>query len=141
VDLRGLSCKFLFQNMGELFMTDRIVKAVMKSGIFAASSSIVISLIMTTLLYFELVEAATSSKILYGSFIIILLITSFVAARIVSSRGLLVGLVIAGVTILFSAMYRFIGVESTLGLAFLIRSAITVLVACVGAVVGVNTSK
>ena len=122
-------------------MTDRIIKAVVTSGIFAASCSIVISLIMTTLLYFEIVGIVTVSKVLYGAFIIILLLTSFVAARIVSSRGLVIGLGIAGATILLSAMYRFIGVESGLGLAFLIRSAIIALVACTGAVVGVNTSK
>lgn len=122
-------------------MTDRIVKAIVTSGIFALASSIVISLIMTTLLYFEIIGQSTSSKILYGAFVVILLITSFVVARIVGSRGLLIGLGIFGITILLTAMYRFIGVESGLGLTFLIRSAITALVACVGAVVGVNTSK
>ena len=122
-------------------MTDRIVKAVATSGIFATISGMLISLIMTALLYFEIIGVVTSSKILYGAFIIILLITSFIAARIACSRGLLIGLSIAGTTILLTAMYRFIGVESGLGFSFLIRSAIIVLVACMGAVVGVNTSQ
>lgn len=122
-------------------MTDRIVKAVVTGGIFALVSSIAISLIMTSLLYFEIVGPVASSKILYGGFVVTLLITSFVAARIIGMRGLLIGIVISGVMILLSAMYKFIGVESQIGLAFLIRSAITALVACVGAVVGVNTSK
>jgi len=113
----------------------------MASGIFVLASSIVTSLIMIALLYFEIVGPVKNSKILYGAFVVILFIASFIAARTISSRGLLIGFGIAGVVILLSAMYRFIGVETGLGLAFLIRSAVTILVACSGAVVGVNTSK
>ena len=122
-------------------MTDRVVKAIVTSGVFALASGVVMSLIVTALLYFEIIEPVTSSKILYGTFIIILLITSVVAARGVGSRGLLIGLGISGIMILLTAMYRFIGIESGIGLSFLIRSAIIALVACIGTVVGVNTSK
>lgn len=122
-------------------MTDRIIRAVATSGIFAAVSSVVVSLLMTALLYFELAEIVVISKILYGAFVVILLMTSFVAARIIGSRGLLTGLSISGIVILFSVMYRLIGLESGLEFGFLGRSVVTVLAACGGTVVGVNTSK
>ena len=117
------------------------MKAMVRGGVFALASGMVMSLIMTTLLYFEIIGPVISAKVLYGAFILILLMTSFIAARIVGSRGLLIGLGISSVAILLTAMYRLIGVEAGIGLSFLIRSVIISLVACAGAVVGVNTSK
>lgn len=122
-------------------MTDRIVKAGVTGGIFALVTSIMCSLLMTSLLYFELVGSVTNSRILYGAFVVILLMTSFIVARMVGLRGLLIGIVISAIIILLSTMYRFIGVESGIGFTFLTRSVITALVACIGAVIGVNTSK
>ncbi|MCL2559846.1 MAG: TIGR04086 family membrane protein [Turicibacter sp.] len=122
-------------------MTDRIVKAIVTSAIFALISSIAVSLIVTALLHFEIVGVVTSAKVLYAAFVIILFITSFIAARMVKSRGWLIGLGIAVVVIVLAMMHRLLGVESRLDLFFLIRSAATVLVASTGAVIGVNTRK
>jgi len=122
-------------------MTHKSMKSVIIGIIFALVGSLFASLIVTSLLYFEIVGVGTASKILYGTFVVILFIVSFVTARKIGSRGLFVGLGIAGVVVLFGAMYRFIGIETGVGLPFLIRSAITLLVATTGAVAGVNTVK
>ena len=122
-------------------MRDKIVKAVGISGIFALVSIFAVSLLMSTLLYFEILEVDIISKILYGAFVVILLITSFLAARTIGSRGLLIGFVITGILVVLSAMYRLIGIETGLDLAFLIKGAIILLVACIGSVVGVNSSR
>jgi len=122
-------------------MINKLVKSVAIGFIFALASSLLTSLIVTLLLYFEIVGVVLASRILYGAFVVILLIAAFVTARKIGSRGLFVGLGIAGGVILFSALYRFIGIESGIGLSFAIRSVITLLVATVGAVAGVNTVK
>ena len=122
-------------------MTDKLVKSVITGVIFALASSLFVSLIISSLLYFEIIGASLASKILYGAFVVILFITSFITARKVGSRGLIIGLGIAGVVILLGALYRFIGIEAGVGLSFAIRSAVTVLVATAGAVAGVNTTR
>jgi len=122
-------------------MTDKLVKSVITGVVFALASSLLVSLIMSALLYFEIVGATLAAKILYGAYVIILFIASFVTARKVGSRGLIIGLSIAGAMILLGALYRFIGIEAEIGLPFAIRSAVTVLVATAGAVAGVNTTR
>ena len=122
-------------------MTDKLVKALATGIIFALVSSLFVSLIISSLLYFELISCTIASKILYGAYVVILFITSFVTARKVGSRGLFIGLGIAGVVIFLGALYRFIGIEVEVGLSFAIRSAVTVLVATAGAVAGVNTTR
>jgi len=108
---------------------------------FALVASLFLSLIITALLYFEIISVGLASRILYGAFVIILFIASFITARKISARGLFVGLGIAGVIILLGAMYHFIGIEAGIGLPFAIRSAITLVVAAAGSVAGVNTVK
>lgn len=122
-------------------MTDKLVKSVATGVIFALASSLFLSLIITSLLYFEIIGIGLASKISYGAFVIILFIASFITARKIGSRGLFVGLGIAGVVILLGALYRFIGIEAGVGLPFAIRSAITLLVATAGSIVAVNTAK
>jgi len=122
-------------------MTDKLVKSVITGIVFALVCSLFISLIVSSLMFFEIIGATFAAKILYGAFIIILFITSFVVARKIGSRGIYIGLVIAGCVIVLGALYRFIGIEVGVGLPFLIRSLVTVLVATVGAVAGVNTSS
>ena len=121
-------------------MTDKLVKSIISGLVFALVSSLFVSLILASLLYFEIVGAALVSKILYGAFVVILLITSYIVARKIGSRGILIGLSIAGGMIFLGALYRFIGIEAGIGLPFVIRSAITALVATAGAVAGVNTA-
>jgi len=122
-------------------MTHKSMRSAVTGIIFALVSSLLVSLIITTLLYFEIISVGITSKILYGAFVIILFIASFIIARKIGSRGLFVGLGIGIVIILFGAMYRFIGIEAGIGFPFLIRSAITLLVATAGSVAGVNTVK
>jgi len=122
-------------------MTDKLVRSIITGVVFALVSSLFVSLIVASLLYFEILGVAIAAKILYGAFVVILFITSFVVARKIGSRGMLIGLSIAGGVILFGALYRFIGIEAEVGLPFAIRSAVTALVATVGAVAGVNTAK
>ena len=122
-------------------MTDKLVKSVATGVITALVSSLLVSLIITSLLYFEIVGVGFASKFLYAAFVVILFITSFVTARKIGSRGLFVGLGTAGLIVLFGVLYRFIGIEVGIGLSFVIRSAVTFIVAIVGAVAGVNTVK
>jgi len=122
-------------------MTDKLVKPVLKGIAFAVVAGLVVSLIVTLLLYFELMGVVLASKILYGAFSIILFMTAFITARKIGSRGLFVGLSLAGGVILLGTLYRLVGIETGLNLAFLVRSLITGLVAIVGAVLGVNTVK
>jgi len=120
-------------------MTEKLVKPVIKGLAFALSLSLVIAVVVTLLLYFEVVGVPFAGKVLYGTFILILFVTSFMVARTIGSRGLLVGLGIAGFVIFIGAMYRLVGVESGLNLQFLIRSAITLLVSTFASIAGVNT--
>ena len=122
-------------------MTDKLMKSAVIGFVFALVSSLFVSLIIASLLYFEMVSASFASRFLYGVFVVILFITSFVIARKIGSRGLFIGLCIAGGVILFGALYRFIGIEVGVGLSFAIRSMVTLLVATTGAVAGVNTVK
>lgn len=122
-------------------MTGKLTKSVAKGLAFAIVCGLLVSLVVTLLLYFELAGVATASKILYGAFCVILFIMAFVIARRIGSKGLFVGLGLAGGIVVIGTVYRFVGVEAGLSLAFLIRSAITTLVATVGAVLGVNTVK
>jgi len=122
-------------------MTDKLVKPVAKGLAFALVSGLLVTLVVTLLLYFEIVGVTASSRILYGAFCIILLLTSFMTARRIGSRGLFVGLGIAGGVVVIGAIYRLIGVEAGLNFAFLTRSAITTLISTGGAVLGVNTVK
>ena len=122
-------------------MTDRLMKSAITGIIFAAVGSLLVSLIAALLLYFEVVGVGTISKVLYGAFVVILFMASFITARKIGSRGLFVGLGIGIAIILFGAMYRFIGIESEIGVSFLIRSAIILLVATAASVAGVNTVK
>lgn len=122
-------------------MIDRLVKSVALGVVFALISSLFISLIITLLLYFEAINVGLASRVSYVSFATILFIASFITARKIGSRGLFVGLGIASAIILFGALYRFIGIESGVGVSFAIRSTIIVLVATTGAVAGVNTVK
>lgn len=109
--------------------------------IFAAICSIFTSLVLALLLYFELIGAGLASKVLYGAFVVILFVASFIIAKIVGKKGLIVGLGIGGAIVALGAMYRFIGIETGVGLTFAIRSAITLVVSVMGAVIGVNTVK
>ena len=122
-------------------MTHQLAKAAIIGITVALVGSLFASLIITALLYFEIVSVGLASKILYGLFVVILFIASLITARKIGSRGLFVGLGIGGVIILFGVMYRFIGIEVGIGLPFAIRSAITLLVAVAGSVAGVNTAK
>ena len=122
-------------------MTDKLVKSAVTGTIFALMSSLLISLIITLLLYFEIVGAGLASRFLYGGFVVILFITSFITARKIGSRGMFIGLGIAGLIILLGAMYRFIGIEVGIGLSFVIRMAVTLLIATAGSIAGVNTVK
>lgn len=122
-------------------MTDKLVKSAVTGTIFALMSSLLISLIITLLLYFEIIEAGLASRFLYGGFVVILFITSFITARKIGSRGMFIGLGIAGLIILLGAMYRFIGIEVGIGLSFVIRMAVTLLIATAGSIAGVNTVK
>ena len=122
-------------------MTDKLIKPVLKGVAFAIVAGLIASSIVTLLLYFEIMGVTFASKILYGAFSTILFVTAFTMARKIGSRGLLVGLAIAGTVILLGILYRLIGVEAGLNLAFLVRSAITGFVATIGAVLGVNTVK
>jgi len=122
-------------------MTNRKIKALGVVGGMTFGICAVITLITSLLLYFEIMGLATVSKVLYAAFVIILLLFSFICARIVAFRGLFVGLAIGGGLVLLSLLYRLIGIESGLDMTFVIRSAIVLLVAVSGAVVGVNTVK
>ena len=122
-------------------MTRKQVKALAVTAIIAFLVCSIATLIAALFLYFEVVSPALMSKVLYGVYIGTLLVFSFVCAKIVMSRGLLVGLAIALGVILFSLLHRLIGVEGHVGMSFFIRSAITMLVAVSGAVIGVNTVK
>ena len=136
-----LAIGFYHLEIGGFFMTDKLVKPIVTGIIFALISSLFISLIISSLLYFEIIDVSFAAKFLYGAFVVILFITSFVTARKVGSRGLLIGLGIAGGVIVLGALYRFIGIEAGIGLPFAIRSAVTVIVATAGAVAGVNTTR
>ena len=122
-------------------MTDKLLKPIAKGLAFAFVSGLLIALVVTLLLYFEVIGIATSSRILYGAFCIILFAAAFITARRIGSRGLFIGLGIAGGVVFIGTIYRLIGVEAGLNLAFLVRAAITTLVATGGSVLGVNTVK
>ena len=123
-------------------MTDnRLVKSASIGIIFALISSLLVSVIIATLLYFEVMNLGLASKILYGAFIAILFIASFMTARNIGARGLFIGLGIGCAVVLVGALYRFIGVETGIGITFLVRSAVTLLVATSSAIMGVNTVK
>jgi len=123
------------------FIAENLVKSLVKGVIFALISSLLLSLAVTVLLYFEVVGTSVASKILYVAFIVILFLATFIIARKIGSKGLYLGLGIGCIIILIGALYRFIGVETGVGLTFLIRSAIVLLVATGSAVMGVNTVK
>jgi len=122
-------------------MTDKIRQSVITSGIFTLVSSLLASLVITMLVYFEVVKITLALKILYGAFVSIVFMTSFISARKIATRGVVIGLVTASIFIAISGLYHFRAMDSGLGLAFGIRSAITLVVATAGAIVGVNTSK
>jgi len=121
-------------------MTDKIRRSVITSGMFALVSSLLASLIITMLVYFEVVKITLALKILYGAFVSIVFMTSFISARKIATRGVVIGLVTASVFIAFSGLYHFRAMNG-LGLVFGIRSAITLVVATAGAIIGVNASK
>ena len=122
-------------------MTTKQIKALALTGIITFSICAIVTLIMTLFLYFEVIGSDMVSKVLYALFVGILLIFSFICARVVATRGFLVGLGIGIGIVSLSLLYRLIGVESGIDMTFVIRSAITILVAVSGAVVGVNTVK
>jgi len=122
-------------------MADKLMKSIAKSITFAVCTSLIISLLISLLIYFEIIGVDLASKILYAAFILIIFGTTFITARNVGSKGLVVGLVSAAIITVLSAMYRLVGVEIALDLAFTIRTLITFLVSIIGAVVGVNTVK
>jgi len=122
-------------------MTEKLLKPILKGGAFAIGAGLAASLVVTLLLFFELMGVALAAKVLYGVFVFILFATAFITARKIGSRGLFVGLGLGGAVILLGIVYRLIGVEAGLNLAFLIRSVVTGLIATVGAVLGVNTVK
>jgi len=108
---------------------------------FAFLFSIIISLIVASLIFFEVIGVVFGQKLLYSAYVLILFVIAFTTARKVGSRGLFVGIGISILVILLGTLYRFIGVETGLTAAFGIRTAITSLVAIVGAIAGVNTVK
>ena len=122
-------------------MDHKAFKAVGVSGLFASISGVIVSLIVSVLVYFEWMSPATSMRVLYGLFVLVLFITAFVCARLMEKRGFLVGLGVATVIVLLGLLYRVLGIEAPLSVSFLIRSAVTLLVASVAAIAGVNTKK
>ncbi|MCL1990165.1 MAG: TIGR04086 family membrane protein [Defluviitaleaceae bacterium] len=122
-------------------MADKLVRSIAKGVVFGSVSSLLVSVVITLLLYIEIVGVVLASKMLYGAFVVILFIASFITARNMGSRGLFVGLGIGCVLMLFGALYRFLGIETGVGSTFLIRGAVTLLVAIAGAVIGTNTVK
>jgi|GEM_PF-2352726 len=120
---------------------NKLMKSAAIGIIFALISSLLVSVIVAALLYFEVMNLGLASKILYGAFIAILFIASFITARNVGARGLFIGLGIGCAVVLVGALYRFIGVETGIGTTFLIRSTVTFLVATSSAIMGVNTVK
>jgi len=122
-------------------MQEKYLKSLVRSSMFFLISSILSALIITIFLYFELVSATTVNHLLYGAFITIAFITSITCARSVRTKGWLVGISVATIFIIFSLLYRLIGIEVGLGLGFLTRSGITLIVCLVGGMLGVNTIK
>lgn len=110
------------------------------SGIVLGVCAIV-ALVMALLLYFEVMSLVVASKVLYATFMSMLFVFSFASAKIIGARGFFIGLVIAAGIIFLTLLYRVIGVETGLGVQFLLRSGIVALVSIIGAVVGVNTVK
>ena len=128
------------ENGGD-FMAEKLVKVALVGTIFVAISGFLISMGVATLLYFEWLDVGTSVPLLYGFFLLMVLVTSFLVAREVKARGLLLGLALAGVVIALFVLYRFVGVETGFDLRLLIRSVATLLTSCAGAVIGVNVKK
>ena len=122
-------------------MQERLLTTIMRGGLFVLVSSVLFTLIITTILFFELAGAGTINKLLYGAFIAIAFITSIICARSIRAKGWLAGASVAGVFIVFGLLYRLIGVEAGLGLGFLTRAGITLAVCLIGGMLGVNTVK
>ena len=122
-------------------MQEKYLKSLIRGSMFFVISSILFALIITLFLYFELATGGTVNKLLYGAFIVIAFITSITCARSVRTKGWLAGISVAVVFILFSLLYRLIGIEAGLGIGFLTRSGITLIVCLVGGMLGVNTVK
>jgi len=120
---------------------NRLLKSAAIGFAFALVCAIVTAGILTALVYFEVMGVTAASKFSYGAFVLILFTSSFIIAKKIGSRGLFVGLGIAACIILLGSMHRAIGIEGAFGLQFIIRAAITTLVAAGGAVTGVNTIK
>jgi len=122
-------------------MMEKMLKAACVGVGFALVSAILLSLVVTSLLYFEVAGIVLMQKVMYVSFVMISFVVAFIASRIVRVRGLLVGLSVASVFIVFGLLYHMIGVEQSIGASFLIRSLVSLVVCLAGSVIGVNTVK
>lgn len=122
-------------------MTNKKIKALGIAGVTMFGIYAAMSLVMSVFLYFEIMGMTSVSKVLYGMFVVTLLLFSFLCARIVEVRGLFVGLALGLGFVFLSLLYRIIGVGNGISMTFMIRSGIVMLVAVSGAVVGVNTVR
>jgi len=122
-------------------MTEKLGKALLSGFSFVGISVPIAALIITALAYFELLSQGLLSNLLFGSFIVIFFFASLRTAKNIGQKGWAVGSVIATCLTVLNLMYTLIGVEATLDLRFLVRTAITAVVCVTGGMIGVNLSK
>lgn len=122
-------------------MTEKLGKAIL-SGVKVVGISVpIVSLIITTLAYFELLSHGVLTNLLFGSFIAIFFFASLKTSQQFGQKGWAVGASIALALTVLNLIYTFIGIEATPDFRFLVRTAITAVVCITGGMIGVNLSK
>ena len=122
-------------------MQEKLGKATLNGFTFFGISIPLLALIITIFAYFEVFSNATISKLLFGAFVIIFFLGTSTIAKKVGQRGWMVGLTLGGGMVLLNLMFVSIGLEGSLDLQFLVRSAITMMVTLTGGMIGVNLKK
>ena len=119
-------------------MTQKLGKSLLYAFILTLISICIFSLIITTLAYFEVVSIDLIEKMIYFSYMIIFFFSAMFAAKIMQSKGWLVGGIFALTLIFLSALYHLIGVEHGLNTAYFIRSLLILVLCTAGGMLGVN---
>ncbi len=119
-------------------MSQKLGRALLYGFGFTLFSILILSLIITSIAYFEWVSVSVIEKIIYVCSMGIFFLSAMITAKIIATKGWMVGGLFGLLLVVCTALYQLIGLDASLTLEFLIRGLIVLVVSVSGGMIGVN---
>ncbi len=119
-------------------MSQKLGRALLYGFGFTLFSILILSLIITSIAYFEWVSVSVIEKIIYVCSMGIFFLSAMITAKIIATKGWMVGGLFGLLLVVCTALYQLIGLDASLTLEFLIRGLIVLVDSVSGGMIGVN---